>query len=217
MNAKKYIAEFLGTAFLLAIVVGSGIMGESLSSGNAAIALLANSIATGMGLFVLIQCVGPISGAHMNPVVSLVEMLWGRLRKGDLIPYWIAQFLGALFGVGIAHFMFDLPLMQVSGKSRETIHLFVSELVATFGLLTVIATVGKREVDRIPAAVAAYITSAYWFTSSTAFANPAVTFARAWTNTFSGIAPSGVIWFILAQLLGGVCAWKLFSARRSTK
>jgi glycerol uptake facilitator-like aquaporin len=206
---SKVISEFLGTAFLLAIVVGSGIMGENLSQGNAAIALLANSLATGAGLFVLIQSLGPLSGAHFNPVVSLVELFWGRLKPKDFIAYIMAQILGALAGVLITHLMFNLPLIQVSHKVRNGSHLWLSEFVATFGLISVIALVGKRRVEWAPATIAAYITSAYWFTSSTSFANPAVTIARAWTDTFCGIAPSGVSSFIVAQIFGAGIAFLL--------
>jgi glycerol uptake facilitator-like aquaporin len=199
----RLLSEFAGTAFLLAIVAGSGIMGENLAQGNAAIALLANSLATGTGLFVLIQCLGPISGAHFNPVVSLLEMLWGRLKMKDLIPYWLAQFSGAIAGIWVAHAMFGLPLLQTSSKNRAEPRLYFSEFIATLGLLGVIALAGKKRVEWVPVAVAAYITSAYWFTSSTSFANPAVTFARAWTDTFVGIAPPAVPGFIAAQVLAG--------------
>jgi glycerol uptake facilitator-like aquaporin len=201
------LAEFLGTAFLLLIVAGSGIMGESLSQGNVAIALLANSLATGAGLFVLIQCVGPISGAHFNPVVSLVESLWGRLDRKSLLAYWGAQFAGAVVGIFLAHAMFALPILQLSLKERVGLHLGVSEFVATFGLICTIALAGRRHVEFAPVSVAAYITGAYWFTSSTSFANPAVTAARALTNTFCGIAPAGVPAFVVAQLLGALAAF----------
>jgi glycerol uptake facilitator-like aquaporin len=206
---KKYLVEFLGTAFLLAMVVGSGIMGQNLSGGNEAIALLANSAATGAGLFVLIQCLGPISGAHFNPVVSLVEFLWGRLKRKDLIAYWIAQMAGALLGVVMTHVMFNLQIFQIAEKHREGFHLVLSEFIATFGLIGVIALQGKKRVEWAPLAVAAYIASAYWFTSSTSFANPAVTFARSWTNTFCGIAPSGVAAFMGAQIIGSISAFLL--------
>lgn len=209
---KCFISEFLGTAFLLAIVVGSGIMGENLSQGNAAVALLANSIATGAGLFVLIRCLGPISGAHFNPVVSLVETLWGRISKIQLSVYWVAQFLGAVTGVFIAHLMFSLPLIQISEKHRDGFHLIFSEFIATFGLICVIAISGRKHVEWAPLTIAAYITSAYWFTSSTSFANPAVTVARSLTDTFCGIAPSGVVFFIAAQLFGSIAAFYITRA-----
>jgi glycerol uptake facilitator-like aquaporin len=211
----RVVSEFLGSAFLLMIVAGSGIMGENLAQGNAAVALLANAVATGAGLFVLIQCVGPISGAHFNPVVSLVEFLWGRLKKWDLYYYVVAQFSGAFIGILTAHAMFNLPLLQVSQKSRAEPHLYFSEFIATFGLISVIALAGKKHVEWAPLVVAAYITSAYWFTSSTSFANPAVTFARAWTDTFCGIAPTGILGFVVAQVAGGWLAFLLSRAVRS--
>ncbi len=201
------VAEFLGTAFLLAIVVGSGIMGESLANGNEAIALLANSLATGAGLFVLIQCLGSISGAHFNPIVSLVETFWGRLDKKKLFFYWIAQFSGAMLGIFLTHKMFNLELLQISSKVRYGSNLWISEVVATFGLICTIALAGRKHVEFIPLTIALYITSAYWFTSSTSFANPAVTVARMFTNTFCGIAPAGVFPFVAAQILGAFCAF----------
>jgi glycerol uptake facilitator-like aquaporin len=206
---QRLVSEFLGTAFLLAIVVGSGIMGETLAQGNAAIALLANSLATGAGLFVLIQCLGGISGAHFNPAVSLVEFLWGRLKPKEMIRYWGAQFLGALGGVFATHAMFGQTILQVSTKNRNVPHLWFSELTATFGLVMVIALSGRQRVEMAPMSIAAYITAAYWFTSSTSFANPAVTFARAWSDSFAGIAPGGIIAFVLAQLIGSLLAFWL--------
>jgi len=208
---KKYLAEFLGTAFLLMVVVGSGIMGENLAGGNTAIILLANSLATGAGLLVIIQCLGPISGAHLNPVVSLLEMMWGRLKRKDLLGYWTAQVLGAIVGVLVVHVMFDLSIIEVSEKHREGLGLWVSEGIATFGLICVIALPGQKHAEWVPFSIAAYITSAYWFTSSTSFANPAATVARSLTNTFSGIAPSGIAYFISAQILGGLAAFWIVS------
>jgi glycerol uptake facilitator-like aquaporin len=207
LEVKKYISEFLGTAFLLMVIVGSGIMGEKLSGGNLALALLANAIATGLGLVVIIQCSGPISGAHLNPLVSLLETMWGRLKKKDLIGYWIAQFLGGIVGVLTAHAMFGLTIFEISEKHREGWGLGLSEFVATFGLICIIALPARKNVERTPALIAAYITSAYWFTSSTAFANPAVAIARSFTNTFCGIAPSGIAYFIIAEILGGLAAF----------
>lgn len=198
----KFLSEFFGTAFLLMIVVGSGIMGEALADGNEAIALLANSLATGFGLFVLIQSLGSLSGAHFNPVVSFVEMLWGRLKKKEMVIYWSAQFLGAILGVLIAHLMFQQELFQISLKNRNELHLGISEVIATFGLISTIALAGRKHVEFAPMAIAAYITSAYWFTSSTSFANPAVSVARMFTNTFCGIAPSGLAMFVAAQFIG---------------
>ena len=206
---EKFVSEFVGTAFLLMIVVGSGIMGETLSGGNVAIALLANSLATGFGLFVLIQSLGAISGAHFNPVVSFVEHLWGRLSKKELLFYWVAQFFGAILGVLLAHIMFDLEVFQVALTPRSGIHLWTSEVIATFGLISVIALAGRKHVEFAPLTIASYIASAYWFTSSTSFANPAVTVARALTNTFCGIAPSRLIPFILAQFVGALFSFYL--------
>jgi len=191
------------------IVVGSGIMGESLAQGNTAVALLANSLATGAGLFVLIQNLGPLSGAHFNPVVSLLETLWGRLKKKDLALYVAAQLLGAVAGVLIAHLMFGQPILQISARDRTGLNLGVSEFVATFGLICTIALAGRKHVEFAPLSVAAYITSAYWFTSSTSFANPAVTIARMFTDTFCGIAPSGAPFFIVAQFAGAIVAFVL--------
>lgn len=206
---QKLTAEFLGTLFLLVVVVGSGIMGESLASGNMAVALLANSLATGAGLCVLIQCLGPVSGAHFNPVVSLVEFLWGRLGRKAMVQYWLAQLAGAVAGVGVAHLMFGLSLFQISVKDRAQGNLWFAEVVATFGLVATIALVGRKRGEAAPATIALYITGAYWFTASTSFANPAVTLARSLTNTFCGIAPAGVLPFVLAQLLGGWLAYLL--------
>jgi glycerol uptake facilitator-like aquaporin len=202
----RFLGEFIGSAFLLMIVVGSGIMGERLSQGNAAIALLVNSIATGAGLFAIIQSIGPLSGAHFNPAVSLAERLWGRMDSKTLAIYWSAQLLGALLGVLLAHAMFDLSLFQISTKVRTGMNLGISELVATFGLIATIALAGRRSSEFLPLSIAAYITSAYWFTSSTAFANPAVTIARAFTETFCGIAPESSPQFLGAQLLGSLLA-----------
>ncbi|HTL10949.1 MAG TPA: MIP/aquaporin family protein [Bdellovibrionota bacterium] len=205
---QKIWAEFLGSAFLLLAVVGSGIMGESLAQGNAAVALLANSLATGAALFVLIQALGSISGAHFNPVVSVAEALWKRLSPKDLPLYVAAQFLGALVGVLAAHLLFHQPLLQVSAHARSGVSQGISEGVATFGLLATIALAGKKHPEFAPMAVAAYITGAYWFTSSTSFANPAVTVARMFTDTFTGIAPSSAPLFVLGQLGGmAVAVW----------
>jgi len=191
------------------VVVGSGIMGEALAQGNFAIALLANSLATGAGLYVLIQCVGPISGAHFNPVVSAVEALWGRLSKKDLFSYVLAQCTGAISGVWITHTMFHQTILQVSEKGRAEMHLWISEVVASFGLICTIGLAGRKRVEVAPTAIALYIVAAYWFTSSTSFANPAVTIARSLTNTFCGIEPGGIFPFLLAQLTGAVLAFFL--------
>lgn len=206
---QKIISEFLGTAFLLMIIVGSGIMGEKLANGNEAIALLANSLATGAGLFVLINALGSISGAHFNPIVSLVEMLWGRLDRKSLFAYWMAQFLGAIVGVLLTHIMFNQSIFQVALKNRNEPHLWFSEIIATFGLICTIALSGRKHVEFAPLSIALYIVAAYWFTSSTSFANPAVTFARMLTNTFCGIGPAGVIPFTIAQIIGAILAFVL--------
>lgn len=206
MSWRKPAAEFIGTAFLLTAVVGSGIMGEKLANGNAAIALLANSIATGAALYALIRTFAPVSGAHFNPAVTLALASGKELRKSDLIPYIAAQFAGAIVGVWAAHLMFDLPILQTSTHLRTGIGQWAGEFIATFGLLAVIESGRRHFADAIPASVALYIVGAYWFTSSTSFANPAVTLARAITNTFAGIAAAHVIGFMVAQALGAIAA-----------
>jgi glycerol uptake facilitator-like aquaporin len=203
---RKAAAEAIGTALLLTIVVGSGIMGERLAQGNLAVALLANSIATGAGLYALIVIFAPISGAHFNPVVSAVSAWRGQLNATDCGVYLMAQVSGAFAGVGAAHAMFGLPILQISAHARPTLGEGLGEIVATFGLILVISLAGKFRAEAIPIAVAAFITSAYWFTSSTSFANPAVTFARAMTDTFSGISPQSVPLFVCGQLVGGAIA-----------
>lgn len=200
--AKKSASEFLGTAGLLMVVVGSGIMGETLASGNLAIALLANSLATGAGLFALIQTFGPISGAHFNPAVSFIEFLWKRLSIQEFGSYILVQILGAIAGVWMTHIMFGISVIELSTHDRGEFRFFFSEVIATFGLVMVIALSGRKRVEVTPFAVSAYIVAAYWCTSSTSFANPAVTIARSLTNTFSGILWTGVPGFIVAQLLG---------------
>jgi glycerol uptake facilitator-like aquaporin len=199
-------AEAVGTALLLAIVVGSGIMGERLAQGNMAVALLANSLATGAGLYALINIFGPVSGAHFNPVVSGVSVWDGRLSGYHGIVYVLAQVSGAFGGVAAAHMMFGLPIVQVSSHMRPTLGEGFGEFIATFGLVLVILLALKYRVEAIPMLVAAFITSAYWFTSSTSFANPAVTFARAMTDTFAGISPRSVPLFIGGQIVGAVAA-----------
>jgi glycerol uptake facilitator-like aquaporin len=199
-------AETIGTALLLAIIVGSGIMGERLAQGNAAVTLLANSIATGSGLYALIVIFGPVSGAHLNPVVSAVSIYERRLTTQRALVYMLAQICGAYLGVTIAHAMFGLPIIQVSSHIRPTLGEGLGEVVATFGLVVIVLLALKYRTESVPVAVAAYITSAYWFTSSTSFANPAVTFARAMTDTFAGISPQSVPLFICGQSLGGAMA-----------
>jgi glycerol uptake facilitator-like aquaporin len=206
---RAAVAECLGTAFLVAAVVGSGIMGERLAGGNAGLALLANSLATGAALVALIFTFGPISGAHLNPAVSIALAAGGGFPWGRVPLYAVAQTLGGLLGVMAAHTMFALPLIEFSRHVRTGGSQFLSEFVATFGLVLVIHATSKR-VAVVPLAVAAYITAAYWFTSSTSFANPAVTVARGLTDTFSGIAPSGILLFLLAQLLGALAATAVF-------
>jgi len=204
--ARAAAVEAVGTALLLAIVVGSGIMGEKLAAGNAAVALLANSIATGAGLYALIATLGPMSGAHFNPVVSCVSAWERNLSIRQLAAYVVAQIVGAFAGVILAHLMFTLPLLQVSSHVRPTAGEGLGEAIATFGLIVVISLTSRFRREAIPIAVAAYITSAYWFTSSTSFANPAVTLARSVTNTFAGISPADVPVFVTGQFIGGTGA-----------
>ena len=199
---QRVFAEALGTALLLAIVVGSGTMGEKLAGGNGAVALLANSIATGAGLFVLITIFAPISGAHFNPVVSIAAAVNRVLPMRDVLAYVAAQFAGACAGVIAAHAMFGLPLMQTSARARSTLGEYVGEAIATFGLLLTIGLSARASHPQAAAAVALWITAAYWFTSSTSFANPAVTFARSLTDTFAGIAPNHVLAFVASQFVG---------------
>ncbi len=206
MLLKKALAEGIATALLLAVVVGSGIMAERLAGGSAAIALLVNAIATGAGLVALILTFGPISGSHMNPVVTGAELMLGRLEKREAAAYVAAQVLGAFVGVVIAHLMFELPVVQVSAHVRAGSAQVLSEAVATFGLLAVVLGVARTRPDSVPYAVGAYITAAYFSTSSTSFANPAVTLARAATDTFAGIRPADVPGFLVGQLVGAALA-----------
>jgi len=204
--ATRALAEGLGTAFLLAAVVGSGIMAQRLSGGNVALTLLANSLATGAALVALILAFGPLSGAHFNPAVTLALACRRETAWKDVPAYLAAQTTGALLGVGAAHYMFELPILMTSTRVRTGGPQWAAEVVATFGLLAVI--IGAK--GRAAAAVGGYITAAYWFTSSTSFANPAVTFARAWTETFAGIRPIDVPGFIVAQVVGAALAVALF-------
>jgi glycerol uptake facilitator-like aquaporin len=207
---RRAAAEALGTALLLAMVIGSGIMGERLAGGNVAIALLANTLATGAGLTVLILTFGPISGAHFNPAVTLADASQGGIDWRDVPVYLVAQIVGAFAGVAVAHVMFGEPTFFPSQHVRTGAAQWVSEFVATFGLLSTIWGVARRRSSAVAFAVGAYITAAYWFTSSTSFANPAVTMARAASDTFAGIRPVDVPGFIVAQLLGAAAATVLF-------
>jgi glycerol uptake facilitator-like aquaporin len=204
--AQRVTAEFLGTAFLLAAVVGSGIMAQRLSGGNIALALLCNTLATGAALPVLILMFGPLSGAHFNPAVSMAFALRRELPWGMVGCYIAAQVAGGVIGVWTAHLMFELPLLQFSTTVRSGPAQWLAEAVATLGLLLTIFGCAARAPAAIPYAVGLYITSAYWFTASTSFANPAVTFARSLSDTFAGIAPSGVATFVAAQLCGMLVA-----------
>jgi glycerol uptake facilitator-like aquaporin len=208
--ARRAVAEALGTAFLLAAVVGSGIMGERLAGGNAAIALLANAIATGAALVALILTFGPISGAHLNPAVTLADASQGGIAWREAPVYLAAQILGAFAGVAAAHLMFGEPLFFASRHARAGNAQLISEFVATFGLLSVIWGCARLRSSAVPFAVGAYITGAYWFTSSTSFANPAVTLARTASDTFAGIRPADAPGFIVAQFAGAIAATLLF-------
>jgi glycerol uptake facilitator-like aquaporin len=204
--ARRLFAEWLGTAFLLAAVVGSGIMAQKLAGGNVALALLCNTIPTGAILTVLILVFGPISGAHFNPAVSLAFSIRGELPWSLAVAYIVAQLIGALVGVWVAHLMFELPLFQLSITQRTGAGQWLAEAVATFGLLLTIFGCAAKTPNAIPYAVGLYITSAYWFTASTSFANPAVTIARSLSDTFAGIAPQGAPAFIVAQFAGAIAA-----------
>jgi glycerol uptake facilitator-like aquaporin len=208
--ARRLASELLGTALLLAAVVGSGIMGERLSGGNVAIALLANTLATGATLVTLIFTFGPISGAHFNPAVTLADASQGGIPWREVPVYIAAQVAGALLGVGAAHLMFGVSLLQVSQHVRSGGSQIFSEFVATFGLLSVIWGCSRLRADAVPFAVGLYITGAYWFTASTSFANPAVTLARSFTNTFAGIRPVDAPGFVVAQFAGAFAATFLF-------
>jgi len=207
---QRLAAEALGTGLLLAVVIGSGIMGERLAGGNAAIALLGNTIATGAGLVVLITIFGPLSGAHFNPVVSLLFALRRELSGRDAAAYIAVQIIGAILGVWLAHAMFAEPLFQISVKHRDGWPQGLAEAVATFGLIGTILGSLRFRSDATPMMVGLYITAAYWFTASTSFANPAVTLARSLSDTFAGIAPSSAPLFIVGQIAGALIAAALF-------
>ena len=208
--ARRVVAEALGTAFLLAAVVGSGIMAERLAGGNIALALLANTTVTGAALLALILTFGPVSGAHFNPVVSLSSVLEKAINWKEFALYCCAQITGAIAGVMLANTMFSLPVISLSRHSRGGVEQLLSEFVASFGLVMVIAGCVRQRWNAVAIAVAAYISAACWFTSSTSFANPAVTIARSLSDTFTGIAPNNVFGFVVAQFLGGVAATVLF-------
>ena len=203
---QKLLSELLGTALLLATVIGSGIMAERLAGGNVAVALLANTLATVGGLYVLIELCGPIGGAHFNPAVSLVMALRGNLPWTLFAPYVACQLAGAVLGAWLAHAMFDLSILQFSSKVRSGSGQWLAEAVATAGLLLVVLRAPER---RAAAMVAAYIGAAYWFTASTSFANPAAALGRMFSDSFAGIAPSSVIGFVLSELVGAGCGWAL--------
>lgn len=207
---RRLAAEAVGTGLLLAAVVGSGIMGERLAGGNVAIALLANTIATGAALVALILTFGSVSGAHFNPAVSIADASQGGISSRDAVLYVIVQIAGAIAGVALAEAMFGEPMFAWSTHARSGLSQLLSEATATFGLLAVIWGCARRRSEAVPFAVGAYITAAYWFTASTSFANPAVTIARAMTNTFAGIRPNDVGGFIVAQLVGAALATALF-------
>jgi glycerol uptake facilitator-like aquaporin len=207
---RRVVAEFLGTWLLVATVVGSGIMAESLAGGNVAVALLGNTIATGAILVVVIAMFAPISGAHFNPAVSLVFLVAGELPAFCFALYLLAQVAGGIAGTLSAHLMFDLPLLQMSEHPRQGASQFLSEVVATFGLIATILGCRRFRADMIPVAVALYVVAGYWFTASTCFANPAVAIARSLTDSFSGIRPIDAPWFIFAELVGAIVAALVF-------
>ena len=215
MNSK-YLSEFLGTFFLTSCVVGSGIMAENLSNGNLALALLANTIATGAVLFVIIKMFSQTSGAHFNPVVSFVFFLRRELGKNDLIYYVASQIAAAIIAVIITHYLFDLSLFQISKNHRGELNMLVSEAIATFGLVLTILLVRDNDETSIALSVALYIMAGYWFTPSTSFANPAVLIARVFTNTFTGIAPSSFPFFLLGQLLGALFSLLIYKGLKKS-
>jgi glycerol uptake facilitator-like aquaporin len=210
-RTRRLVAEGLGSFFLFATVIGSGIMAETLAGGNVAVALLGNTMATAAMLFVLITMLGPISGAHFNPAVSFVMALRRELAWLDVLPYTLVQIGFGILGAWAAHVMFDLPILQMAVKARTGIGQWTGEAIATFGLILTIIGTARHWPEWIPVSVALYIAAAYWFTSSTSFANPAITIARSMTNSFSGIAPADAPMFIGVQLLGALFAAKVGS------
>ena len=214
---RAFVSEFLGTLFLVATVVGSGIMAENLSMGNQALALLANAVATGAILYVLITIFSEISGAHFNPVVSLIMFAMRKLSFFGFLAYISVQITGGILGTFLAHYMFEISIIQFSTNVRTGSSQYFSEVIATFGLLLTILLGSKQKTGSVAALVAFYITAAYWFTSSTSFANPAVTIARTLTNTFSGIQYGDTIPFIMAQIIGGLLAFLVFKYLSQSK
>jgi glycerol uptake facilitator-like aquaporin len=208
--ARRIVAEFVGTAFLVAAVIGSGVMGERLANGNVALALLANTIVTGAALVALILAFGEISGAHFNPVVTITDALEKGLPWTETPYYVVGQVVGGVTGAVVAHLMFTLPAISLSRHIRNGPSQFFSEFIATFGLISVIWGCSRLRTNAVAFAVGAYITAAYWFTASTSFANPAVTIARCLSDTFAGIRPMDVPWFVIAQFLGGTAATMVF-------
>ena len=206
----KYLAEALGTFFLVSVVIGSGIMAENLSHGNTAVALLGNTIATGAILFVIIKMFGSISGAHFNPAVTLMFYMNNEIDLSGTIKYFLVQIVGGLFAVLVTHYIFEIELIQVSTNIRGEFPLLVSEILATCGLILTILFLRKNDASSIALGVALFITAGYWFTSSTSFANPAVTIARVFTDTFTGIAPESFIYFFLGQIIGSMLGLRIF-------
>tara|TARA_B100000945_G_scaffold276172_1_gene240597 strand:- start:1404 stop:2042 length:639 start_codon:yes stop_codon:yes gene_type:complete len=207
----KNFAEFLGTYLLVSAVIGSGIMAENLSNGNIGVALLANTIATGSILFVIIKMFGPISGAHFNPVVSLVFFLRRELALNNLIQYIVVQIIGGYLAVLTTHYIFNISIFQISTNIRGEWPLVVSEVIATMGLILTILFFIKHDKNSVALGVALFICAGYWFTSSTSFANPAVTFARIFTDTFTGIAPISVSYFLFGQIIGSILGFRIFN------
>ena len=214
---RAFVSEFLGTLFLVATVVGSGIMAENLSMGNQALALLANAIATGAILYVLITIFNGISGAHFNPVVSLIMFIMKKLSFSEFLAYITFQIIGGILGTFLAHYMFEMSIIQFSTNIRTGSSQYFSEFIAAFGLLLTILLVSKQKTGSVASLVAFYITAAHWFTSSTSFANPAVTIARTLTDTFSGIQYGDTIPFIIAQIIGGLLAYLVFKYLTQSK
>ena len=207
----KYLSEAIGTFFLVAVVVGSGIMAENLSAGNNAVALLGNTIATGAILFVIIKMFGKISGAHFNPIVTMIFYLKKEINLEESIKYILIQIISGLFAIIAVHFIFEQSIIQISQKVRGEWPLLISEIIATLGLILTILLIRKNDEDSVAIGVALFITAGYWFTSSTSFANPAVTIARMFTNTFTGISPISTPYFIFGQIIGAIIGLKIFN------